>query len=60
MATTLEQVCSYLNDIGVGLEQVENDKDQVMFFLGPLSLSIKVFANIRRKRSTNPIFPAKI
>lgn len=48
MATTLEQVCSYLNDIGVGLEQVENDKDQVMFFLGPLNLSIKVFANIRR------------
>lgn len=48
MATTLEQVCGYLNDIGVGLEQVENDKDQVMFFLGPLNLSIKVYANIRR------------
>jgi hypothetical protein len=49
MATTLEQVCGYLNDIGVGLEEDERDTNQVMFFLRPLNLSLKVYANIRRE-----------
>lgn len=48
MATTLEQVCGYLNDIGVNLEQIDNDNHQVMFILRPLGLSIKVYANIHR------------
>jgi hypothetical protein len=48
MATTLEQVCGYLNDIGVGLEEDERDTNQVMFFLRPLNLSLKVYAKIRQ------------
>lgn len=48
MATSLEQVKQYLNDLGVGIDEVDEERRQVKFFLGPLNLQLLCFANVSR------------
>lgn len=48
MATSIEQVKQYLNDLGVGIDEVDEERRQVKFFLGPLNLQLLCFANVSR------------
>ncbi|MCC2636585.1 MAG: hypothetical protein K0Q68_304 [Moraxellaceae bacterium] len=47
MATTIEQVCGYLNDLGVSVSEVDRDNEQILFFLSPLNLSLRCYINLR-------------
>lgn len=46
MATTLEQVREYLNDLGVEIVAIDAEREQIMFYLYPLNLALRCYINL--------------
>jgi len=47
MATSFEQVNQYLIDIGIGVEEADEEKGQFRFFVHPQNLRLNCYVNLR-------------
>ncbi len=47
MATSFEQVNQFLTDIGIGIEEADENKGQIRFFVSPQNLRLNCYVNLR-------------